>query len=516
MRKLYTDVSLETPFMVSYNDVQTQACANDEDTITIGATEYIRLTDENGHNVSDREGNQLLLNDGVVYKVVSGVPESTNVQVTDVVITPQYTVTINPTPNNATVTLTAVGFSQVGNTITVDDGTTVSYTVSASGYTTASNTYTVNGADHTINVVLDQEPQVVRHTYTYYLNNGETASFTCSDEGATITNNTVSAAEGATITFSFSKTGYQTLSGTTTMGSSDEYVSVELVREGYIPAWAYMVSPEPPIEEIVYTIDYPPQRGDSVHDTLFTQTDVVEEIETTAGIVTAIKLAEDIDDGTYYRQPYSDMANPLIAVITVVPWPEDATVTLTAQGYTQQGNSITVDAGTQVSCQVTRTGFIGSQQTINADTTKTVNVNLDGYSITNPIDNTLSYDPNESLSGDYWLYYGQEGYGGQVTVYDTYSINSKYAQIRLSETPINMDNTDYYPVIANSGSELYPSHYTLYQPQGREHPMVLMVTSDLDFFYIWDVGTSYTPEIDGNLNLTIKMEPEPPMEEPME
>lgn len=179
MRKLYTDVSLETPFLVSYNDVQTQACANDEDTITIGAEEFVRLTDENGHNVSDGEGNQLLLNDGIIYKLVSGVPESTNVQVIDVVIPERYTLTISPTPNDATVTLTATGEVQVGNSITVDDGTTVSYSVEASGYVSQSGTYTVDGADHTENIVLAPVP-VPQETVIEYTKSGWTYSTTYS------------------------------------------------------------------------------------------------------------------------------------------------------------------------------------------------------------------------------------------------------------------------------------------------------------------------------------------------
>ena len=434
MRKLYTDVSLETPFMVSYNDAQTQACANDEDTVTIGATEFIRLTDENGHNVSDGEGNQLLLNDGVIYKVVSGVPESTNIQVADV----------------------------------------------------------------------EPEPPVVRHTYTYYLFNGETASFTCSDEGATITSNAVTAAEGATITFSFSKTGYQTLSGTTTMGSSDEYINVDLVMEGYVPAW---IGGGSEMTETFYTADYPPQIGDAIYDGSFEQRDTVGEIETIGGVVTGI-IASD-SDMTYYRNSGSDMPDPSIAVITVVPYPTDATVTLTAQGYTQQGNSITVDVGTQVSCQVTREGFIGNQQTINADETKAVAVELGSFSITNPLDTTLSYDPNESSDGDYWLYYGVDGSRGQVDVYDMYAVNTKYAQIRLNGTPIIMNNTEYYPVIANAGSELYPKQYTLYQPQGYDKPRVLMVTANLDTLYTWEAGTEYEPERCWDLELMVKTDPIP-------
>lgn len=507
MRKLYTDVSLETPFMVSYNDTQTQACANDEDTVTIGVTEFIRLTDEYGHNVSDGEGNQLLLNNGVIYKVVSGVPESTNVQVTDVNPEPtptQYTLTISPTPADATVVLTATGFTQVWNSITVDAGTTVTYTVSKTGYVTVTDSIVVNG-DRSRSVVL--EPTVVRHTYTYYLFNGETASFTCSDEGATITSNAVTAAEGATITFSFSKTGYQTLSGTTIMGSSDEYINVDLVMEGYVPAW---MSSGSEVGETVYTTYYPPEVGDAIYDGSFELIGTVSGIEATGGIVEGIEL----NGMTYNRNSGSDMPNPSIAVITVVPHPADATVTLTAQGYTQQGNSIAVDVGTQVFCQVTREGFIGSQQTITANETKAVAVELDFFSITNPPNTTLSYDPNESQDGDYWLYYGVDGSQGQVDVHDMYGANTKYAQIRLNGTPIIMNNTEYYPVIANAGSELYPKQYTLYQPQGYDNPRVLMVMSSLDGLYTWEAGTEYEPERCWDLELVVKTGPMPPEEPP--
>lgn len=49
----------------------------------------------------------------------------------------EYTLTIAPTPNDATVVLTADGYTQSGNSITVVDGTTVNYSVAKSGYTTA-------------------------------------------------------------------------------------------------------------------------------------------------------------------------------------------------------------------------------------------------------------------------------------------------------------------------------------------------------------------------------------------
>lgn len=56
----------------------------------------------------------------------------------------QYTLTINPDPSNAIVTLTASGYTQVGNSIAVNPGTTVSYSVSKSAYITSSGNITVN------------------------------------------------------------------------------------------------------------------------------------------------------------------------------------------------------------------------------------------------------------------------------------------------------------------------------------------------------------------------------------
>ncbi len=54
------------------------------------------------------------------------------------------TFTINPTPSDAVVTLTADGYTQVGNSIEVEPGTLVEYSVSKEGYTTISNSVVVN------------------------------------------------------------------------------------------------------------------------------------------------------------------------------------------------------------------------------------------------------------------------------------------------------------------------------------------------------------------------------------
>ena len=64
-----------------------------------------------------------------------------------------YTFTINPTPSTATVTLTASGYTQSGNSITVANGTNVSWSVSSNGYTTKTGSQTVI-KDTSLGVVL--------------------------------------------------------------------------------------------------------------------------------------------------------------------------------------------------------------------------------------------------------------------------------------------------------------------------------------------------------------------------
>lgn len=64
-----------------------------------------------------------------------------------------FTLSINPSPSNATVRLTYNGTTITSKTITVPAGSTVSYSVSATGYTTQSDTVLVN-ANKNIRVTL--------------------------------------------------------------------------------------------------------------------------------------------------------------------------------------------------------------------------------------------------------------------------------------------------------------------------------------------------------------------------
>ena len=65
-----------------------------------------------------------------------------------------FTLTINPTPDDAMITLTAEGYTQSGNSIIVPSGTSVQWSVTADGYTAQSGTQIVS-SDLTLTITLE-------------------------------------------------------------------------------------------------------------------------------------------------------------------------------------------------------------------------------------------------------------------------------------------------------------------------------------------------------------------------
>jgi hypothetical protein len=77
---------------------------------------------------------------------------------------------------------------------------------------------------------------------------------------------------------------------------------------------------------------------------------------------------------------------PTIYTLTISPNPSDATVKLTASGYTQIGNSITVQSGTSVSYTVNKTGYVGKSANVVVNSNQTITVTLEVANIENQID----------------------------------------------------------------------------------------------------------------------------------
>lgn len=115
------------------------------------------------------------------------------------------TFTINPTPSNATVKLTASGYTQSGNSITVLSGTKVSYTVSASGYTSKSGSKTVSYTQ-SLGVVLNAEgstpvnPPSGSSNYTLIHGNKYASGHETNTARASISPLTIIVPKGVTIT----------------------------------------------------------------------------------------------------------------------------------------------------------------------------------------------------------------------------------------------------------------------------------------------------------------------------
>lgn len=132
-------------------------------TVTLSATGYSTVSGTGNQSITVADGTEVnwsVSADGYTEQTgtwtANGSAET--LPVTLSIVTPtNYTFTINPNPSTATVTLTATGYTQNDNSITVANGTSVSWKVSASGYTEQTGTWTANGSDETLPVTLNKE-----------------------------------------------------------------------------------------------------------------------------------------------------------------------------------------------------------------------------------------------------------------------------------------------------------------------------------------------------------------------
>lgn len=147
---------------------------------------------------------------------------------------------------------------------------------------------------------------------------------------------------------------------------------------------------------------------------------------------------------------------PCMETLTINPTPSDATVTLSANGYEQSGNSITVAQNTEVLVSISKEGYESYNEVVIVDTTKTLDIEL------SRLQTTLTIIPTPS---DATVVMTAEGYtqsGNSITVpygtsveytvskegYETISgtenvISSKTLDIVLEEIPYDVELTEY-------------------------------------------------------------------------
>ena len=139
----------------------------------------------------------------------------------------QYTFTIVPTPADATVMINGVEQSSV----TVSDGTTLTWEVSKTGYTTQTGSYTIDGADHTENVTLVSTQAVIT------FNKGNSAvKLVVNGEylGTSSSTHTVTVDPGTPIHWEAYRAGYATKKGDFVAQSGASTVSTSLSTAKFV------------------------------------------------------------------------------------------------------------------------------------------------------------------------------------------------------------------------------------------------------------------------------------------
>lgn len=298
-----------------------------------------------------------------------------------------YTYIIHPTPADATVELTAAGYTQLDNSISVPRGTSVTWSVSATDYVSESGTKVVNDncAD---NISLKA---LVEFTITPTPND---ATVTLIATGYTQVGNSIKVPYGTTVMWMVEKTGYTTRSGSKIMIEDTEAQIIlnEMLTLTIVPS---------PNDAIVHlTATGYVQQGNSI--TVPYGTAVDWEVS---------KEGMDTRQGRKVVTTTESMEVVLLRYVTftVTPTPNNATVELTAEGYTQEGNSIVILSGTRVHWKVYKAGYTPQSNYVIVNDTTTLPVTLEQAATL-----TINPTPADSIVTLTAEGYGQ--YGNKITV----------------------------------------------------------------------------------------------------
>ena len=286
-------------------------------------------------------------------------------------LVPYVTLTVESTPDDAEVILTATGYIQEGNSITVPKGTRVAYKVSKQDYLTVNETITVNETA-TIEVELIK--------YITVTINPDPASSTVilTAPGFTQINNSIKVAPNTIVNYMVSKSNYSAISRSV---SSAEDITIDVKLEKY-PVFTIVAYPDDADIKII-SEGYP-------------------QIGNTISVPPGAPISYSVSKENYYTvsdtitmKSYDDTVTIELEkypTFTIYPNPRDAIVTLTAEGYTQEGNSITVPKGTRVAYSVVRKGYtsIEFSNVVNADTDLDINLEINRYSL------RINPDPSNS------------------------------------------------------------------------------------------------------------------------
>ena len=177
---------------------------------------------------------------------------------------------------------------------------------------------------------------------------------------------TVIVPTNAKMTYIISKEGYSTIKGDVVV-DSDKVIDVVLEEK---PTTAmFTINPTPSDAVVTLTADGYTQEGNSIEVAPGARVHYVVEKENYVTVSRDISTLNDVtlDVVLEYK----------MATLTINPTPSDAVVTLTAEGYTQEGNSITVEKGTNVQVKVEKDEFESFNDSIivSKDTSMNIQIN---------------------------------------------------------------------------------------------------------------------------------------------
>lgn len=266
-----------------------------------------------------------------------------------VVTTPSYVM-------DPTITITATGYTQISNSITVLEGTSVSYTVSAVGYQTVSGTVTVDD-----NGILEVDMEELMVTLTVNATpSGATVALT--SEGYEQSGNTITIQQGKPVRCVVSATGYDDYSFSMILM---ENTTINVPLAGY----RLTVDPTPTEATVQLSASGFAQSGNLI---------LVSSGTTTGYEVSASGYFPESGTVTVTANTTLPVTLTEEATLMVDPTPPDANVEISVTGYEQEGNSILVPAGSTGTLTVTADGYQDyGPATITISATETLSIVLD-------------------------------------------------------------------------------------------------------------------------------------------
>lgn len=257
--------------------------------------------------------------------------------------TAYYTLTVETNPADATLVLQCEGYTQVGRTITVPDESEVNYTVSKEGYDTRSGVFIVT---ETKTEYVDLDVTVA--TYTIIPDPAD-ANVTLTASGYSQIGNSITVPVNTEVAWTVSKNGYGSRSGTKTVTQTEtEYVELSY------NLLTYTIEPTPSDATVTLTAYGYTQVGNSID---------VEGGTTVEWTVSKTKYISQSGSEIVTTDTTQYVELIELVTVTISPTPVSATVTLTASGYTQVGNTITVPTGTTVNYTVESAGYVSKSGT---------------------------------------------------------------------------------------------------------------------------------------------------------